>query len=161
SRHVQAAVRPADTGGERAATQGQLRPHLRRSAQEGPRVGKRTRQHGNTVSAMSDHRRSSGNTNQQGHRRLNMAIHPGIRKAAPVLALAVAVGLTLQVRAQSDLQTTVNSAFTKYQSLQEGKNADYIPALAKVDPNLFGIALVTADGKVFTAGDVKTEVSIQ
>ena len=35
------------------------------------------------------------------------------------------------------------------------------PALAKVDPNLFGIALVTADGKVYTAGDVKTEVSIQ
>jgi glutaminase len=30
-----------------------------------------------------------------------------------------------------------------------------------VDPNLFGIALVTVDGKVFTAGDVKTEVSIQ
>ena len=35
------------------------------------------------------------------------------------------------------------------------------PALAKVDPNLFGIAVVTADGKVYTAGDVKTEVSIQ
>ena len=30
-----------------------------------------------------------------------------------------------------------------------------------MDPNLFGIALVTADGKVYTAGDVKTEVSIQ
>jgi glutaminase len=30
-----------------------------------------------------------------------------------------------------------------------------------VDPNLFGIALVTADGKVYTAGDVKTQVSIQ
>ena len=44
---------------------------------------------------------------------------------------------------------------------QEGKNADYIPALAKVDPTLFGIAVVTADGKVYTAGDVKTEVSIQ
>ena len=28
-------------------------------------------------------------------------------------------------------------------------------------PNLFGIAVVTADGKVYTAGDVKTEVSIQ
>ena len=44
---------------------------------------------------------------------------------------------------------------------KEGKNADYIPALAKVDPNLFGIAVVTADGKVYTAGDLKTEVSIQ
>ena len=46
-------------------------------------------------------------------------------------------------------------------TLQEGKNADYIPALAKVDPNVFGIALVTTDGKVYTTGDITTEVSIQ
>ena len=55
----------------------------------------------------------------------------------------------------------MQAAYAKYKDLKEGKNADYIPALAKVDPNLFGIALVTADGKVYTAGDVKTEVSIQ
>jgi len=30
-----------------------------------------------------------------------------------------------------------------------------------VDPNLFGIVLITADGKTYTAGDIKTEVSIQ
>jgi glutaminase len=42
-----------------------------------------------------------------------------------------------------------------------GKNADYIPALAKVDPRIFGVVLVTADGHVYTAGDVKSEVSIQ
>jgi len=55
----------------------------------------------------------------------------------------------------------VNAAYTKYKGLNEGKNADYIPALAKVDPNLFGIALVTVDGKTTTAGDLKSEVSIQ
>jgi glutaminase len=55
----------------------------------------------------------------------------------------------------------VDAAYAKFRTLSEGKNADYIPALAKVDPNLFGIAVVTADGRVFTAGDVKTEVSIQ
>src|SRR5262249_14887196 len=43
----------------------------------------------------------------------------------------------------------------------EGKNADYIPALAKVDPKIYGIVLVTTDGKVHTAGDVNSEVSIQ
>ena len=53
------------------------------------------------------------------------------------------------------------AAYDKYKDLKEGKNADYIPALAKVDPNIYGIALVTADGKVYTAGDVKSEVSIQ
>ena len=58
-------------------------------------------------------------------------------------------------------QQIVDAAYAKFKDLKEGKNADYIPALAKVDPNLFGIALVTADGKVLTAGDVKTEVSIQ
>ena len=68
---------------------------------------------------------------------------------------------SLPLGAQSDPQTVVNAAFTKYKTLKEGKNADYIPALAKVDPNLFGIALVTVDGKVYTAGDVTTEVSIQ
>ena len=66
-------------------------------------------------------------------------------------------------RAQSpaEIQQAVDAAYAKFRTLKEGKNADYIPALAKVDPNLFGIALVTADGKVYTAGDVKTEVSIQ
>jgi len=81
------------------------------------------------------------------------------------LALA-AIALTLAapaLRAQSasDIQKAVDAAYAKYKGLQEGKNADYIPALAKVDPNLFGIAVVTPDGKVYSAGDVKTEVSIQ
>jgi glutaminase len=58
-------------------------------------------------------------------------------------------------------EKAIADAYAKYKDLKEGANADYIPALAKVDPNLFGIALVTADGKVYTAGDVTTEVSIQ
>jgi glutaminase len=61
----------------------------------------------------------------------------------------------------ADPQRTVDAAYAKFKGLHEGKNADYIPALAKVDPNLFGIALVTVDGKVYTAGDLRTEVSIQ
>jgi glutaminase len=74
--------------------------------------------------------------------------------AACLLAVAT-------VAAQSGPQQAVDAAYAKFKTLKEGKNADYIPALAKVDPNLFGIALVTVDGKVYTAGDVKTEVSIQ
>jgi glutaminase len=61
----------------------------------------------------------------------------------------------------SDIQTALDAAYNKYKSLKEGANADYIPALAEVDPNVYGIALVTTDGKVYTAGDLKTEVSIQ
>ena len=81
--------------------------------------------------------------------------------------LAVAVSTlvftrpAVQAQAPTNIQAAVDAAFAKYKGLKEGKNADYIPALAKVDPNLFGIALVTTDGKVYTAGDLKTEVSIQ
>ena len=83
-------------------------------------------------------------------------------KRIPLVVAAVVSLAALGVNAQSgDAQQAVDAAFAKYRTLKEGKNADYIPALAKVDPNLYGIALVTADGKVFTAGDVKTEVSIQ
>jgi glutaminase len=78
-------------------------------------------------------------------------------------AAAIAIGVSTSTYAQSgaDVQKAVDAAYAKFRNLQEGKNADYIPALAKVDPNLFGIAVVTADGKVYTAGDVKTQVSIQ
>jgi glutaminase len=62
---------------------------------------------------------------------------------------------------KADIEAALNAAHAKYKGLQEGANADYIPALAKVDPNIFGIALVTPDGKVYTAGDVSSEVSIQ
>src|SRR6188508_639438 len=58
-------------------------------------------------------------------------------------------------------QAAVDAAYAKFKDTHEGKNADYIPALAKVDPNVFGVALVTGDGKVYTAGDLTTEVSIQ
>jgi glutaminase len=81
--------------------------------------------------------------------------------AGVVASLAIA-GWTLGAQQPaSDPQTVVNNAYNQFKALKEGKNADYIPALAKVDPNLFGIALVTVDGKVYTAGDIKTEVSIQ
>ncbi|PZX60468.1 L-glutaminase [Algoriphagus ratkowskyi] len=52
-----------------------------------------------------------------------------------------------------------------YQEVQEenlrGKVADYIPEIANVDPNKFGIALVDLKGNVFGAGDYKEQFSIQ
>ncbi|HEY2379262.1 MAG TPA: glutaminase A [Gemmatimonadaceae bacterium] len=77
---------------------------------------------------------------------------------AALLAVAPRVGYAQNA---VDYQRAVNAAYEKYKSLKDGKNADYIPALAKVNPDLFGIALVTPDGKVYTAGDVTSEVSIQ
>ena len=82
-------------------------------------------------------------------------------KRVLTFAAAVAVVTAIPVAAQMNYQGAVDAAFNKYKTLKEGKNADYIPALAKVDPNLFGVALVTTDGKVYSAGDLTTEVSIQ
>jgi glutaminase len=46
-------------------------------------------------------------------------------------------------------------------SLGKGKVADYIPALAEVSPDNFGIAVYDVSGQVFKAGDADTPFSIQ
>jgi glutaminase len=80
--------------------------------------------------------------------------------------LIVIVLLSLDVagaaaQTSGEINAAMKAAYDKYKGLQEGKNADYIPALAKVDPNIYGIALVKVDGTVSTMGDIKSEVSIQ
>ena len=42
-----------------------------------------------------------------------------------------------------------------------GKVADYIPALAEIDPRKFGLALVTCNGDTASAGDADESFSIQ
>ncbi|HEY4231023.1 MAG TPA: glutaminase A [Thermoanaerobaculia bacterium] len=86
--------------------------------------------------------------------------------STPKRFLALALGAVfaasaLWAQAPAQVDSAMKAAYDKYKDSKEGKNADYIPALAKVDSNIYGIALVTADGKVYTAGDVKSEVSIQ
>jgi glutaminase len=84
----------------------------------------------------------------------------------PALRSAPAKGPTaispaLPSYTEGEIKAALQTAYDKYKSLSEGKNADYIPALAKVDSSIYGIALVTTDGRVYTAGDVRSEVSIQ
>jgi glutaminase len=62
---------------------------------------------------------------------------------------------------EASITAALDSAYAQFKDLKEGANADYIPALAEVDPNIYGIALVTVDGRVYTKGDVSSEVSIQ
>lgn len=45
--------------------------------------------------------------------------------------------------------------------VHEGEVATYIPELAKTDPKLFGICLVTTDGHVYEVGDTRHEFTIQ
>ncbi len=61
----------------------------------------------------------------------------------------------------AEVKAAVDEAYEKFKSDTGGKNADYIPVLAKVDPKLFGIAVVTADNQSYLKGDVTHSFSIQ
>lgn len=61
-----------------------------------------------------------------------------------------------------DYQQLVDEVYEEVRLLSSpGKVADYIPELAKVNPDQFGIALVDLEGKVYGVGDYKTPFSIQ
>ena len=93
---------------------------------------------------------------------MSMAIKrgPDLIRAAILLCLCL-LASPAHSQTATQIQAALDAAFAKYQTLQEGANADYIPALAAVDSNIYGIALVATDGKIYTAGDVESEVSIQ
>ena len=60
------------------------------------------------------------------------------------------------------LQTAITEIAAEMAAERErGRVATYIPQLASVDPDQFGIAAVTADGTVIGAGDAETAFSIQ
>ncbi|MGL1886142.1 MAG: glutaminase A [Reichenbachiella sp.] len=62
---------------------------------------------------------------------------------------------------EKNINKVLKEAYDKFKDVKEGANADYIKELATVDPNIFGISIVTANGKVYSMGDVDSRVSIQ
>lgn len=62
---------------------------------------------------------------------------------------------------ETSIQAAAKIAYSRALQNHTGKNADYIPALAEVDPKLFGISIVTADGKIINLGDAKTLFAIE
>jgi glutaminase len=62
---------------------------------------------------------------------------------------------------KANIDKVLTEAYNKFKDVKEGENASYIKELATVDPDIFGIALVTTDGKVYTMGDIQSMVSIQ
>ncbi len=89
--------------------------------------------------------------------------------AFPAPKILIGLGLlsfvtTLTAKADASaeaLQQLLNDAHARFVNVDEGKNADYIKALAEVPSDLFGLAIVTANGDVLTAGDVDYPFSIQ
>ena len=59
------------------------------------------------------------------------------------------------------IQAAVDDAHAACLSVGGGANASYIPYLAKVPSSLFGVAVVTAEGQRYSAGDVDFGFAIE
>ena len=68
---------------------------------------------------------------------------------------------TGQLPLPDQVDRLLTEAYERYKSLDDGKVADYIPALAATPKDLFGICVVGAKGTVFEIGDTDYEFSIQ
>jgi len=73
-------------------------------------------------------------------------------------ASAVSTG---SLPANDFVQALVEEAYERYRSVDDGAVADYIPALARIPRNLFGICVVGTSGAVYSAGEADYEFSIQ
>ena len=60
-----------------------------------------------------------------------------------------------------ELQLAIEELHTRYRSLSTGQIASYIPELQKANPDDFGIAIVTTDGRVFEAGECHQPFTLQ
>jgi glutaminase len=63
--------------------------------------------------------------------------------------------------ADNHLQLATETAYRTALENRDGALADYIPELTKANPEHFGLALVTTNGQVFSAGDVSVPFTIQ
>jgi len=61
----------------------------------------------------------------------------------------------------SDFRRRVEAIFNSVKENIDGDQARYIPPLAEVNPDQFGIAIVTTDGQSITLGDHDVDFSIQ
>jgi glutaminase len=59
------------------------------------------------------------------------------------------------------LQRYLDALHEKYQALDEGTVATYIPELAKADPDWFGICIVTTDGYAYAVGEADRQFTMQ
>jgi len=61
----------------------------------------------------------------------------------------------------SALQSILNDLHLKYKPVRDGTLANYIPELAKVNPDLFSICIITVDGQVYEVGDYNHLFTLQ
>lgn len=59
------------------------------------------------------------------------------------------------------VQSTLEELYIAFKDVHDGHIADYIPQLAKADPNWFGVAVCTTDGHVYEVGDSRKGFTMQ
>jgi len=84
-----------------------------------------------------------------------------MRLIVSCLALVFACGQVFAKETRTDFQAVVDRAHAQFKDVNDGANADYIPILATVPSDMFGVVIVTRDGQVFSAGEMDYEFSIQ
>ncbi|WP_307437805.1 glutaminase A [Labrys monachus] len=62
---------------------------------------------------------------------------------------------------RDELQFILDDVYRRGLDQRDGALADYIPELARVEPESFGIAIATAKGKVYAVGDAEVAFTIQ
>ena len=62
---------------------------------------------------------------------------------------------------KEEIEAIVASTYEKFKSNTDGKNADYIPFLANVPSELFGISLCLPSGDIISYGDVDYKFGIE
>jgi glutaminase len=96
----------------------------------------------------------------------NVTLMKASRASVLLLAWMLIMVVPLTVSAQGIpsaqvLNRAVQDAYKMFKDVKEGATADYIPELAKVPADLFGVAIVTARGDVYAVGDVDYAFTIQ
>ncbi len=67
----------------------------------------------------------------------------------------------IQKITKETIKAAIDEAYGRFKDQTGGKNADYIPYLANVPSNLFGISACLPDGEVVAAGDIDYKFGIE
>ena len=92
-----------------------------------------------------------------------MSVAESFRKFAGWGLFAAGLSLIHHVDAAPDveaLEGAIKEAYEQFSGNQSGQTAQYIPALAQAQPDMFGIVAVTTDGLFVERGDVNTRFAI-
>ena len=76
-------------------------------------------------------------------------------------ATTIAAASTGELPSEAAIVELLGEVFEQFRTVDDGTVADYIPALAEVDPALFGLSILGVRGRSISVGDAEHRFSIQ